>query len=761
MHSLPDNVKSKIGALLEGCEIDTVVESDLGPDGLMGQQWLVTTRAAGERPTGAADDRPGRLLVVSPDSGEPIVRHDLSVKDLAEINAETEVGNGCLVANVKGEYVPLIRYTNAVGKEFGHAARRLQAAIKGEDPPTTTEEDVTRRCLKCGFPLEHGSEACPNCVNASRAIRRLLAYLRPFKTQIVITSLLLIGSKVAGLAPPYLTKILFDDVLDKAQKSGGHLHGAQAHHLVTMLGHIVLALLATSVISMVLGVFQSRITARIGSKAVHNIRMELYARLHRLTVGFFDKRQTGAVISRVSQDTSSLQEFLAFDVQYIVANLANLVLVLAIMFQQNWKLAAWAVIPAPIASIVATFIFKRFRWMFSRVWHRWSKLHSVMSDSLQGLRVVKAFAQQGREVDRFERRSEGVYVADMEAEQTWATLWPLMWFLMSAGSFVVWYVGGLGVINSGVSTGTLIMFIGYLGMLYGPMQIVTRMWDWTARCLAAAERVFEVMDSPLEEEQPESKTHLADVKGHVRFNKVTFGYDKNRPVLHEIDIDVQPGEMIGLVGPSGAGKSTMINLLCRFYIAQEGSIEIDGVDIRELSLEDLRRQIGVVPQESYLFSGTIAENIAYAKADATPEEIIRAAKAANAHDFIVSFPDGYETQVGERGQSLSGGERQRVAIARAILHNPKILILDEATSAVDTATEKQIQEALMRLVKDRTTFAIAHRLSTLHNASRLLVLDKGKQVELGTHEELVAKNGTYANLVKMQTELTGLVAVGG
>jgi len=254
---------------------------------------------------------------------------------------------------------------------------------------------------------------------------------------------------------------------------------------------------------------------------------------------------------------------------------------------------------------------------------------------------------------------------------------------------------------------------------------------------------------------------MPDINGHVRFNKVTFGYDRNYPVLHDIELDVQPGEMIGLVGHSGAGKSTMINLMARFYTAQEGAVEIDGVDVRNIKLEDLRRQIGVVPQESYLFSGTIAENIAYSKPGATFEEIIRASKAANAHDFIVNFPDGYETQVGERGQSLSGGERQRIAIARAILHDPKILILDEATSSVDTGTEKQIQEALARLVKNRTTFAIAHRLSTLRHANRLLVLEKGKQVEFGTHDELLAKGGVYSKLVEMQAEASSVVAVGG
>jgi ATP-binding cassette subfamily B protein len=480
-------------------------------------------------------------------------------------------------------------------------------------------------------------------------------------------------------------------------------------------------------------------------------------------VGFFDKRQTGAVISRISQDTSSLQEFLSYDVQFMLSNTLILILVLGVLFQQNAKLAALTILPAPIAVVGATLVFSRIRWMYRRVWHRWSKLHAAMSDSLQGLRVVKAFAQEDKEVSRFGRRSEALCVANMQAEQTWTTLLPLLWFVLTAGQFIVWYAGGRGVIyhEPGLTTGMLVMFIGYIGMLYGPLQIVTRMWDWVGRCLAASERVFEIMDAQPEEANPDSQVKMPDMKGRVTLKDVTFGYDKNHPVLHEISIDVAPGEMIGLVGHSGAGKSTMINLITRFYTAQEGSIEIDGVDVRNIRLEDLRRQIGIVPQESYLFSGTIAENIAYAKPEATPEEIIRAAKAANAHDFIVSFPDGYETQVGERGQSLSGGERQRIAIARAILDDPKILILDEATSAVDTATEKQIQEALARLVKNRTTFAIAHRLSTLRNADRLLVLEKGKQAELGTHEELLQSGGTYSKLVKMQSELSSSVAIGG
>lgn len=747
MHTLPEEIKRKVEGLADGAELDLVVESDLSPDGRMGRQWLVTTK--------------DRVYVLSPNGAEPSVLHDLDMKDLGEVNAEGQVGNGCLIANIRGEFVPLIRYSNAMGREFGHAAARMRAIAKGEEPPATTDEDRTRRCPKCDFPLEQGSDSCPNCVDAVRSIRRLLAYLAPYRWLLACALVLMFASQILSLAPPYLSKILIDGTLYPAAGQHGHASAHMRQEWLVQLGLIVLAFIGTRIVSMGLGVVQARITSSIGSNVIHDIRMELYSRLHRLTVGFFDKRQTGAVISRISQDTGALQEFLAFDVQYMLGNLLSLVLILVIVFQQNWYLATLTVLPAPFASFAAMLMFRRFRWMFGRLWHRWSKLHSVMSDSLQGLRVVKAFAQQDKEVGRFQRRSEGLCEANIQAEVTWATVWPLIWFLMTIGEFIVWYVGGRGVIAGSVTVGTLIMFIGYMGRFYGPMQTVTRMWEWTARCLAAGERVFEVMDAQMEEAHPDEQKRLPEVQGRVKFSKVTFGYDKNRPVLHDIELDVEPGEMIGLVGHSGAGKSTMINLLCRFYVAQQGSIEIDGVDIRDISLEDLRKQIGIVPQESYLFSGTIADNIAYAKQGATPEEVVRAAKAANAHDFIVSFPDGYETQVGERGQSLSGGERQRIAIARAVLHNPKILILDEATSSVDTGTEKQIQDALMRLVRDRTTFAIAHRLSTLRHANRLLVLDKGKQAELGTHDELMEKNGTYAKLVKMQSETAGIVAVGG
>jgi ATP-binding cassette subfamily B protein len=298
------------------------------------------------------------------------------------------------------------------------------------------------------------------------------------------------------------------------------------------------------------------------------------------------------------------------------------------------------------------------------------------------------------------------------------------------------------------------MFTGYLGMFYGPLQWLTNLADSVPRSLTAAERIFEVLDTEPEVADTENAVPLPHIQGDVEFRNVYFGYDRNKPILKDVSLHVRPGEMIGLVGKTGAGKSTFINLVCRFYDPQMGQVLIDGVDVRAVRLSDLRSQIGVVLQEPFLFSGTIAENIAYGKPDATPEEIMRAAKAANAHDFIMKFPDGYDTQVGERGGRLSGGERQRISIARAILHDPRILIFDEATSAVDTETEKQIQEAIERLVQNRTTFAIAHRLSTLRKADRIVVIDDGRIVEVGTHDELLDLRGHYWRLVQMQTDLT-------
>jgi ATP-binding cassette subfamily B protein len=699
-------------------------DSDLRHDNRVGDARLIVTDQAAYR------------YEATPTGDELVARYELA--DLREPKIEDLVDATSLVAQYQGGTVELIRATSKRSLVVAGAEKRLKAVLAGEAMPEL--EDAIRLCPKCGRPLPEGTDVCEGCVNRGKTLLRLFEYTREHRARLIWGTVLTLGGTLAELVPPYLTLHLVDDVLRNGRRE----------LFLPLIGGMVASQLAVMLVRMARG----RNVAYLGMEITVAIRHSLFQKLQSLSLSFYDKRNVGSIMSRMTNDTGQLYDVLVDGIPVVLNQLALLIGIPIALLVINWQVGIWALVPLPFVFLAVRWFRRRMTRVWSRVHHQWSRMSGALSGILQGQRVVKAFYGESREVNRFNRRISDLARTGYEAEASWSTFFPVVTFTMALSTIVVWYVGGLGVLGSVMTLGELTAFLAYVGRLEGPLMMLQRIIDWSTRALTAAERVFEVMDTPVDIQDAPDAVALPKIQGAVKFVDVHFGYDRAREVLHGIDLDVRPGEMIGLVGHSGAGKSTLINLLMRFYDPTQGRIELDGVDLRRVKLEDFRRQVGVVLQESYLFPGTVRDNIAYGRPEATSEEIMAAAKAANAHDFIVNFPDGYDTYVGERGQRLSGGERQRIAIARAILHNPKVLILDEATASVDTETERMIQEALENLVEGRTVFAIAHRLSTLRNADRLVVIDQGKVAEMGTHEELLAKeDGIYKKLVDMQMEV--------
>jgi ATP-binding cassette subfamily B protein len=501
----------------------------------------------------------------------------------------------------------------------------------------------------------------------------------------------------------------------------------------------------------------------LGTLVSRKIRNAVYAHLHRLSVSFFAKRQTGALVTRVTNDTERLWYFIASMFIDIFLAFLTVVGVGVCLFVMNWKLAIFALMPFPAMLFLIAFFHKRLHQSFRRMWHRWGQMTAVVAGALPGVRVIKAFSQEQREVARFEEKSDDLFNIEMNYIAGVRSMFaPTMLFCSSLGSLILWLLGGWWLYRGQLYLGTLVAFQGYLAMFLRPIHQIAHMDEMFNRAATSAQRIFEILDTEPAIYSKAGAVQTDQLRGRIELRNVSFSYDGVRKVLKNVSTIIEPGQMMGLAGPSGGGKTTLVNLVSRFYDTLEGQVLIDDVDVRNYDIKELRRKIGVVLQDPFLFHGTVFENIAYGKPNATLDEVIAAAQAANAHNFIIGFLDGYETMVGERGQTLSAGECQRVSIARAILNDPIILILDEATSSVDTETEALIQEALDRLTTSRTTVAIAHRLLTLRKADRLLILEKGNVIEEGTHDELAEKkDGLYAKLLRMQRQTQSMVGLDG
>jgi ATP-binding cassette, subfamily B, bacterial len=568
-------------------------------------------------------------------------------------------------------------------------------------------------------------------------VRRVSVYLKPYKLMAFGTIAFALLSLGFSFAFPKLTRQIIDDAI--LQKNASHL---------TAYG---LALLGAFFFRDLFNSLRIRINNIFEQNVIYDMRRDVYAHLQRLPPNYFDQRASGDLMTRVLEDVNSVERVLIDGTEQGTVAILSIIGVLVILFWNNPMLAAVALLPIPLLAGGALWYTLTAHRRYRRQREAASAMNALLMDNLQGVRQIKAFGHESHEDARFADRADGLRQGSLAVMRVWAWYSPAMTFAASLGTALVLWIGGRQVLNGKLMPGQLIEFILYLTFFYEPVRQLHSLNQMLQAARAAGERVFDILDAPLERADKKPRANIrTPVQGEVVYNKVGFGYSKEKPVLQNISLHARPGEMIALVGPTGAGKSTLVNLLPAFYEATSGEINLDGQDISGLTLESLRKQISVVSQEAFLFNGTIRENILYGRLDATEEEMMVAAKAANCHEFICRLSEGYDSRVGERGVKLSVGEKQRVSIARALLKNSPILVLDEATASVDTATEKLIQEALERLMENRTSFVIAHRLSTIRKADQILVMQHGQIIERGSHEELMATNGLYSKLARIQ-----------
>lgn len=699
-----------------------------------------------------------RLLAVDNDPANAAPRA-WPLAQVASLAAQDRGGLGTLEALGPGGLLSRWHYTIGRAREVTALVDAFGALRSGSriDLPGTGIEAETEvpEAVQPGSPPRVGT------------LFRLLRFARPHVAWMALGVMLTMATTAAGLIPPLLTWPLVDDILSPYQEQvkvaredptigevarEARLDGLRekAREPFAMVPWYLLGMLGSAVAAWGLGWGQGWVLARLSERISADLRNTTYAHVHSLSLDYFTAKRTGDLVSRISSDSDRICYFLSDTLTDFATDALMIVGTAAMLFYMDPLLAAATLCTFPGVAWLTYTTRSRLTEGFARGYRAWDEMTSILADTIPGVRVVKAFAQEQREVDRFKAVNDRIVAANDRVNRVWTFFWPMVAMLNQMGLLVAWAFGAWRVYDQRITVGILTAFLAYIARFYGRLESMTRMAGSSQRAAASAQRIFEVLDRAPSVPEPAQPVHPGRVRGEVELRNISFRFG-NRRIIDDVGLSIRPGEMVGVVGPTGAGKSTLLNLICRFYDVSDGSILVDGHDIRSFPVVEHRRNIGIVLQDPFLFYGTIAENIAYGRPTASRDEIIAAARAARAHEFILQLPDGYDSIVGERGQTLSGGERQRISIARALLIDPRILILDEATSSVDTQTEIQIQEALDNLVRGRTTIAIAHRLSTLRNADRIVVLDRGRIVETGSHQQLLDAGGLYRNLFEAQS----------
>lgn len=679
----------------------------------------------------------------------------IPTEDIDEIFCEQYLATGQLTYTRNGEYYSLGYFPVGTLEKADNFRKIFNTFKDGNDYEQYLSNATGNVCQKCGAPIPKGLKYCKDCVDKSSTIKRLFSFFGEVKGKMIFMIIaVIVSSFVSLLIPQYSTQKLYDEVLNSGNPASYEV-------LLGSLISIVVTMALLRLFNQLTTLFYQYIVAGVLPEVVYNIKLKIFKAMQKLSVGFYTHKQTGSLMERVTRDSNNIYWFFVDGFPYLIANLITVVGILVIMFITSVKLTLMIMGVACIIFVAYPIVNKKFRKLHHRVWVQHAKLTSKVSDNINGHRIIKAFSKEDDELQQFNKVSNRLYDAEVRSSNAENTVFPILAILVYLLSAIVLGVGGIMAVSTDeLTVGELLTFVVYLNMLQQPIDFLSWVMNWWARCVDSSQRVFEIMDTEPEIKDKDDPVILENFRGEIELNELQFEYEPAHPIIKNLSLKINAGEMLGIVGKTGAGKTTISNLIARLYDPKEGVVKIDGVDVKDLSSKQLRTNIGIVSQDIFLFMGTIADNIRYARPDATNDEVIAAAKAASAHGFISKLPDGYETWVGSGGQDLSGGERQRISIARTIIQNPKILILDEATAAMDTETERNIQNSLTKLKSGRTTIAIAHRLSTLRDADKLAVIDDGECIEFGTYEELMEKKGAYYKLFKLQEEALRFIGIG-